>query len=104
MTTRRKFFEIVALGAVSAVALHSTNARAAEALKETDPAGSALGFKLDATKVDKAKSPSYVAGTKCATCALYQGKPTDHEAPCAAFGGKLVPAAGWCAAYAKKPA
>jgi anaerobic selenocysteine-containing dehydrogenase len=101
MTTRRKFFSIVAAGAAAAAAVRTV--QAAEVLKETDPAAAALSYKADATKVDKAKAPTYAAGAKCANCALYQGKPTDAQAPCAAFGGKLVAGPGWCAAYAKKP-
>jgi hypothetical protein len=102
MTNRRQFFTIVAAGAATAATVRT--ASAAEALKETDPAAAALGYKADASKVDKAKSPTYAAGAKCGSCALYQGKATDATAPCAAFGGKLVSSAGWCSAYAKKPA
>ena len=102
MTNRRQFFTLVAVGAAAAATART--ATAADTLKETDPAASALGYKADATKVDKAKSPSYVAGAKCSNCALFQAKATDATGPCAAFGGKLVAGSGWCAAYAKKPA
>jgi hypothetical protein len=72
-------------------------------LEETDPVAMAFGFKLDTTKVSAQKYPLHTNEQKCAGCTLYQDKPGETSAPCTAFGGKLVPTAGWCAAYAKKP-
>lgn len=50
---------------------------------ETYPQAAALGYKADASKVDKAKFPEYAAGQVCDNCALYQGK-----AGCSLFAGK----------------
>jgi hypothetical protein len=69
---------------------------------ESDPQASALGYKADATKIDKKKSPKYVIGQNCASCALYQGKPNDDAGNCPLFSGKQVSKNGWCNAYAKK--
>jgi hypothetical protein len=60
-----------------------------------------------ATSTMRAKStakkyPAYTAGKNCANCMLYQGKPTDAWANCAALGGKQVNGKGWCMAWAKK--
>jgi hypothetical protein len=101
MTTRRQFV----LTAVPATALllgaSAASAQAAK-LEESDPAAVALGYKMDATKVDAAKFPTYKAGNVCSNCQLYSGKANDATGPCAAFGGKLVAAKGWCSAWAKK--
>ena len=75
---------------------------AAPLVQETEPQAVALGYKADATKVDKAKYPKFVAGQNCANCALYQGKPTDPAAACPLFAGKQVGAKAWCSAWAKK--
>ncbi|MBC8750103.1 MULTISPECIES: high-potential iron-sulfur protein [Paraburkholderia] len=70
--------------------------------RENDPTAQALGYKMDASKVDKTKSPRYQAGQTCANCQLYQGKPGSTNGPCPTYGGKLVDAKGWCNAYVKK--
>lgn len=103
MKSSRRTFLITSLGAASALALASRQALAdAPKVAETDPTAQALGYKLDATKVDKAKYPKYAAGQECSNCQFFQGKPTDAFAPCPMFGGKLVSGKGWCSAYSKK--
>ena len=71
-------------------------------LDEKDPTAQALGYKHDATKADKAKFKQYAAGQTCATCQLFQGKPSDAWAPCTIFPGKQVNGKGWCSAWVKK--
>jgi hypothetical protein len=91
------------LGAASAFALASRQALAdAPKVTESDPTAQALGYKMDATKVDKAKYAKYAAGEECSNCQFFQGKPTDAFAPCPMFGGKQVAGKGWCSAYTKK--
>jgi hypothetical protein len=101
MTTRRNFV----FATIPAVALAAT-ARAAVAqaakLEESDRTAVALGYKHDASKVDKAKYPAYVAGRNCANCQLFAAKGNEAWAPCAAVGNKLVNANGWCVAWVKK--
>lgn len=72
-------------------------------LEETDPVAMALGFKFDTTKVDGTKYPMHRVDQKCVDCTLYQEKAGETSGPCTTFANKLVPAAGWCVAYAKKP-
>jgi hypothetical protein len=72
-------------------------------LAETDPTALALGYKANASSVDKTKFPRYAAGQSCASCALYQGVAGHSSGPCAIFVGKAVAAEGWCSTYAKKP-
>ena len=72
-------------------------------LEESDPVAKVLGFKLDTTQVDAKKYPRHTNEQKCVDCVTYQGKPGAAMAGCTSFSGKLVPAAGWCTAYVKKP-
>src|SRR3546814_9603845 len=69
---------------------------------ESDPTAVAMGYKRDATQIDKAKQTRYVPGEECSNCQLFQGKPGDAWGPCPIFSGKQVSAKGWCTAYTKK--
>lgn len=99
-TTNRRTFIIQSIAATGLVAA-ATGAQAA-LVGENEPQAVALGYKHDATKVDKAKQPKWAAGQTCANCALYQGKPTDAAGNCPLFAGKQVAGKGWCNAWAKK--
>lgn len=102
MQPSRRHFMIFA-ASLASTAILSNEARAdAPMLSENDPTAQSLGYKPDATQVDKAKYPKYQAGQACANCQLYQGKPGDAAGPCPIFGGKQVSAKGWCSAYVKK--
>lgn len=101
MNSRREFIVKLSLGgAVLAGAGHAHSQAAMVA--ENDPQATGLGYKADASKVDKAKFPKYAAGQTCANCALYQGKPADAAGGCPIFPGKQVAGKGWCSAWAKK--
>jgi len=101
---RRDFLKMSTL----AVATVAIGVRAGESVAqgaqvdEKDPTAQSLGYKHDASKVDKAKFPKYAAGQTCSNCQLFQGKPGDAWGPCPIFGGKNVNAKGWCSAYVKK--
>ncbi|GAB2902573.1 high-potential iron-sulfur protein [Paraburkholderia jirisanensis] len=71
-------------------------------ISESDPTAQALGYKADATKVDRAKYSTYMAGETCANCQFYQGQATAPSAPCPLLGSKAVSGKGWCAGYVKK--
>jgi hypothetical protein len=71
-------------------------------LSESDPLAQALGYRADATKVDKSKFAQYAAGQACASCSLYGGAAGATSGPCPLYAGKAVSASGWCASYAKK--
>jgi hypothetical protein len=103
MKTSRRTFLISSIGVASTLALSRT-AFAADAAKveETDPTAQALGYKHDASKVDKAKYTKFVAGQDCGNCSFYQGKAADAWAPCPMFANKQVATKGWCSAYNKK--
>lgn len=97
----RRVFILQAATACGAMAAASL-AQAQAALAESDTQAVALGYKADATKVDKTKQPKYAAGQICGNCALFQGKASDAAGGCPLFAGKPVLAKGWCTAYAKK--
>ncbi len=101
---RRNFLKAgsLALAAVAATVPALARAQALPPVSENDPAAKALGYRSDATKVDKAKFPKYAAGDACASCQLYQGKPGQASGPCSVFPGKSVSAKGWCNAYMKR--
>ncbi len=105
--SRRKFIQIVAIGAATAplaALLTSRTARAADlpAVAEADATAAALGYKEDTTKVDAAKYPNHKPEQACANCNLAQAAQADGRLPCTIFPGKAVSAKGWCAAYVKK--
>ncbi len=104
MTNRREFIVNCSFGAsAAALALTATQAAAQAAMvAETDANAVGLGYKANATKVDKAKYPKYAAGQVCTNCALFQGKATDKAGGCPLFGAKQVAGPGWCSAWAKK--
>jgi len=98
--SRRQFMIFSAAGACTLALNGQVQAQAMVA--ETDPQAAALGYKANASTVDKAKYPKYAAGQACSNCALYQGKPDSAAGGCSLFGAKQVAGKGWCSAYAKK--
>ncbi len=101
MNTRRQFITKASLGGLGLVAASLARADA-PMVSPADPAAKQLNYVEDATKVDKAKAPTYQPGQKCGTCNLFQGAAGAAHAPCAIFAGKMVPAGAWCSAYSKK--
>jgi len=100
MSNRREFVVKLSVGA-SALVAGATFAQA-PMVAESDATATSLGYKADASKVDKTKFPKFAAGQNCGSCALYQGKAGDKAGACPLFAGKQVSSAGWCSAYAKK--
>ncbi len=98
---RRTFLLNVASAATALLVLRPAHGAASEQVSEADPQAQALGYKADATKVDKVKFPKFAAGQTCSSCQLYQGKAGDTAGPCPLFQNKLVAAAGWCSAWVK---
>lgn len=99
-STRRVFMMQMASAAGAALVVQEASAQAMVA--ETDPQAVGVGYKADASKVDKAKFPKFAAGQNCANCALFQGAASASSAGCALFPGKQVASKGWCNAWAKK--
>ena len=101
MTSRRTFIQILPV-ACAAIGLSRAYAAEAAKLDPADPQARAMGYAIDASKVDKTKYPKYAPGQACGGCQLFAGKAGDSFASCAIFGGKQVAAAGWCTAYTKR--
>ncbi|CAH2777049.1 MAG: FIG00453798: hypothetical protein [uncultured Paraburkholderia sp.] len=102
MKASRRTFLISIIGVASSFALSRQAFADAPKVAESDPTAQALGYKEDASKVDKAKFAKYAPGQDCGNCSFYQGKAGDAYAPCPMFAGKQVAAKGWCSAYNKK--
>jgi len=104
---RRRFLKVAAATAAVALLPAGLPARAADAVKltEDDPTAKALGYVANAGKVDATKEAAFKKGSTCGNCMLYQAaQDKGGFAPCAAFPGKTVSKAGWCRAWAAKPA
>ena len=99
-TDRRVFFMQAVVGCAAVGT--ALQAKAQAMVAETDAQAAALGYKADATKVDKAKQPKYAAGQLCSNCALFAGAAGAAAGACPLFAGKQVAAKGWCSAWAKK--
>jgi hypothetical protein len=104
--SRRVFFLRVACGSA---ALAATRAIAAdpvstEKLTESDAYAKSMGFRLDTTKVDKARFPRHTVEQRCSTCQLFSGEPKADWGPCSFFGGRLVYKDGWCRNFKVKKA
>jgi High potential iron-sulfur protein len=102
MQSSRRHFMILAASLASSIALLDKASAETPAVSESDPTAQSLGYKADATHVDKVKYSKYQPGQACASCQLFQGKPGDASGPCPIFSGKQVSANGWCSAYVKK--
>jgi hypothetical protein len=102
MKSSRRGFLASVVGLIPAVGLSRFAYGAADELAESDPSAIALGYRADATKVEKAKFPKYLAGQSCSTCQFYQGSASDQVAACPLFNGRSVRGSGWCNGYAPK--
>lgn len=104
---RRRFLKLAVAGAVAAPIASTLLPRLARAddlphLAESDPTAMALGYKEDATKVDKTKFAVYKPGSLCENCKFWTGKQGDAYGPCGLFPGKATAAKGWCSGYSPK--
>jgi len=95
---------LLAFATAPAAALLTREAAAANPLVDpSDAQAKALGYAVDATKVDAKANPNFKAGQHCANCIQYTGKAGDAEGGCNLFPGKSVKAAGWCKVWVLKP-
>lgn len=96
---RRRFLRMSALALAAPfaarLAVPEARAQALPKLPLDHPQAKALGYVEDATQT---KHASFKAGSNCANCQFF----TAANGACTLFQGFSVPAAGWCAAWAKK--
>lgn len=71
-------------------------------VEESEAQAQALGYRHDATQVDKEKFKNYQPGQLCSNCNFFKGKAGDAWGPCDIFAGREVSAKGWCSAWVKK--
>jgi hypothetical protein len=95
----RRRFIISVVNLVPVVGLSRLACAAADTLPESDASAAALGYRVDASKVDKAKFPKFMTGQYCSNCQFYQGGSSDEMAGCLLFGGRRVSGTGWCNGY-----
>lgn len=95
---------LIVTAAAARALIHPVTARGAQPprLDEKDPQAQALGYRHDASRVDRKKFATYQPGQTCANCQQFQGKAGADWAPCTIFEGKEVHAKGWCSAWVKK--
>jgi hypothetical protein len=79
-------------------AVRTRGADAAAAVPLVDPG--AAEAKAVKYVEDAARASGATAGSRCATCALYQGAEGSTQGACQIFPGKAVKAAGWCSSWA----
>ena len=100
MNSRRHFIRQVSFAGTALIAGQSFAQN--PMVVETDGQATALGYKADTTKVDKAKYPKHLATQACKNCQLYAGKAADKAGACPLFAGKQVAPGGWCSAWVMK--
>jgi hypothetical protein len=107
--SRRRFLLSVATAAggasLAALRVPCADAQAGAALPhlgEDDPLAKSLGYKSDASGVDKAKYPTFKSGQMCSLCRFFQGTAGQEFGPCQVFAGKSVSTKGWCVSFSAK--
>jgi hypothetical protein len=71
-------------------------------LSESDPGAVGVAYHADASRVDKARNPSFQSGQSCQSCSLYNANPGETQGSCGLFYGKEVPQIAWCNAWEKR--
>lgn len=101
---RRQILKSALVGAVTVSALRPDNADAAALTKltEDDPTAKALGYHIDAKKVDVKAFPTYKSTQTCGNCVQLQPG-TGNDRGCNLFPGKSVAVGGWCKVWVQKP-
>jgi High potential iron-sulfur protein len=101
--SRRSFVTSSALTAATVITASPGRTQNAQFVSESDPPAAELGFRSDASTVDKQKFPQYAAGQSCSACAFYGGEPGAADGTCQIYGTKRVQSKAWCAAFFKRP-
>ncbi|GGP18009.1 high-potential iron-sulfur protein [Silvimonas iriomotensis] len=99
MTSRRTFLFRILPATAAALALARPVLAADPELAESDPDAIKLAYAADASKVDKARNPTWAAGQRCDTCELFNAPDGGELGACSLIKGKLVRAGGWCNQY-----
>ncbi len=93
---RRRFLKLGSL-AVASVTLASGAGKTFAQSPRVDPNDAKaqdLGYKNDASEVDKSRFAKYEPGQMCARCQFFKGAAGDAWGPCQVFSGRQVNARG----------
>ena len=98
----RRVFLLVPVAA-STIGLHAPTVQAAlRKVEETEPKATAIGYRHDSTKVDKARYPKHEISQKCQNCLAWApDKPADEWGECDLMSDRMVNRNGWCSSYKK---
>ena len=101
---RRRFLKLGSVVAASIALASGVGKIFAQAahVDENETKAQNLGYRNDATGVDRTKFSKYAPGQICASCQFYKGTPGEAWGPCQIFSGRQVSANGWCVSYWKK--
>lgn len=89
----------VGLGGPAALCAQSALKR----VEEAEPKATAIGYRHDSAKVDKARYPKHDPAQRCHNClAFAPDKPSDEWGECDLMSDRLVNRNGWCSSYKKK--
>jgi hypothetical protein len=92
--------------AAGTIALHAPGARAAfKNVEESEPKATAIGYRHDSAKVDRARYPKHDLAQKCQNCLAWTpDKPADEWGECDLMSDRMVHRNGWCSSYKKRKA
>ncbi|MDE2149134.1 MAG: high-potential iron-sulfur protein [Gammaproteobacteria bacterium] len=98
---RRRFLTTLVAGAAAIPLMRIGAASAGDLphLSPSDAQAKTFGYVDEASTIDQTKETAYKAGSRCASCQLYQGDRKAAWGPCAIFPGKAVKTTGWCRSY-----
>lgn len=100
---KRRVF-LIAPVVAGATALHAPTVYAAlKHVEEIEPKATAIGYRHDSTKVDKARYPKHDPTQKCQNCLAWApDKPADEWGECDLMSDRMVNRNGWCSSYKKR--
>ena len=82
--------------------LPGLSAAALKKVEENEPKATAIGYKHDSAKVDRARYPKHSPDQRCHNCLAWApAKPADEWGECDLMSDRLVHRNGWCSSYKK---
>lgn len=85
------------------VAVPCTAQASLKKVEENEPKATAIGYRHDSAKVDRARYPKHDVNQQCNNCLAWApAKPADEWGECDLMSDRLVNRNGWCSSYKKK--
>jgi hypothetical protein len=86
--------------AAGTAGLHRVALAQLKKVDEAEPKATAIGYRHDSAKVDKARYSKHDVNHRCHNClAFAPDKPTDEWGECDLMSDRLVHRNGWCSSY-----